>query len=956
MQKNKTQWLIALAITGALFVTGESFAAQQAAKPLVPKISVAAAAVNNAVIHKSPNDDRNYAALLLPNNLQVVLVSDPTLENAAASLAVGVGSAQDPASQPGLAHYLEHMLFLGTKKYPIPDSFMEFVQTSAGFTNAFTAFDKTNFHFQISASKFDEALDRFSDYFISPTLDPQFADKERNAVNAEWSKNRDQDNWIMRAIDGITANPANPRSQFSIGNLETLSDKNGSKLQDEVKAFYNKYYSANNMRLTLVGKQSIPELKALAEKYFSAVPNKNIVPPKVTVPGITAAQTAKVINYQSVKDLKTIRVDFPIKGHKELWRLKAEELVTIMLGSEEEGTLCEKLRKDGLASNVMAGISSDEFGEDGYVHVDIDLTDLGLKNPDRVIASVFAYVQLLRTQGVNELYFRELQAMKAKDFLNQGKANPFQQAIGLSMSQFDLPVENLLDADYIYDHFDQQAVTDVLNQIDPAKARIWHVSQKETANTEVPYYSGKYSIRDITPEEKARWADLGKSLSFNLPPKNTLFTDKPADIVASQYLKPHQVVSQKGVEAFLAQPEFYREDKGVLSVEINVDFAKKSAKNQVLAALANDVFNNQATTLKDRALRASLGVSIAQSATGSQAIYISGYTTKHSELLNLLLTNYVGLQITEKEFSDALDRYQQYLGNTKKAMAIQQAFGNLKRLVDTTHTTNDELLAASKKIKLKDLIKYHKAVKSDSLIRIYAFGNYTEADIKTYADTAQKLLTSKRVPEKRSVQTFIKPVIGKNIAFNDAIEQTDNAVVDVYFGDKKSDDEQAQLVVLNSFFQNSFFSQLRTNEQLGYIVGSAPYAIDEVPGFAIYVQATATDLVALKARIDQFRDEFFHIQLGGISNAQIEQFKAAETASVLQKPTDFYAEAKRYNGDFWAAHYDFTSRDRYLASLAKVTKDDVIALYQKLLIDKKSLNLTIQLKGTKFADKPFAKP
>lgn len=952
MQKNKTQWLIALAISGAVLVACQP----QATKPVAPAVSVAAAAVNNAVIHKSPNDDRNYAALLLPNNLQVVLVSDPTLENAAASLAVGVGSAQDPASQPGLAHYLEHMLFLGTKKYPIPDSFMEFVQNGAGFTNAFTAFDKTNYHFQISAGKFDEALDRFSDYFISPTLDPQFADKERNAVNAEWSKNRDQDNWIMRAIDGITANPENPRSRFSIGNLESLADKNNSKLQEEVKAFYNAYYSANNMRLTLVGKQSIPELKTLAEKYFAAIPNKNIVPPKVNVPGITAAQAGKVINYQSIKELKTIRVDFPLKNHKELWRVKPEELVGIMLGSEEEGTLCEKLRKDGLASNVMAGISSDDFGSDGYVHIDIDLTDLGLANPDRVIASVFTYVQLLKTQGINELYFRELQAMKAKDFLNQGKANPFQQAIGLTMSQFDFPVENLLDADYVYDHFDQQAVNDVLNQIDPAKARIWHVSQNEKADTTVPYYGGKYSIRDITPAEKARWADIGKNLVFNLPPKNTLFTDKPADIVDNKYLKPHQVVSKQGVEAFLAQPEFYREDKGMLSLEINVDFAKKTPKNQVLAALVTDIFNNQSTTLKDRALRASLGVSIAQSATGSQAIYISGYTTKHSELLSSLLTNYVGLNITEKEFSDALDRYQQNLANTKKAMAIQQAFGNLKRLVDTTHTTTDELLAASKKVNLSDAKKYHSAVKADSLIRIYAFGNYSETDIKNYADSAQKLLASKRFPEKRVVQTFIKPVIGKNIAFNAAIEQTDNALVDIYFGDKKSDDEQAQLVVLNSLFQNAFFTQLRTNEQLGYVVGSAPYAIDDVPGFAIYVQATATDLVALKARMDLFRDEFFHTQLNGITTAQIEQFKAAEAASVLQKPTDFYAEAKRYTGDFWAAHYDFRARDRYLAALAKVTKEDVIVIYQKLLIDKKSANLTIQLKGTNFADKPYAKP
>lgn len=138
-------------------------------------------------IIKSPNDDRQYSALLLPNGLQVVLVSDPTLENSAASLAVGVGSAHNPKTQLGLAHYLEHMLFLGTEKYPEPDGFMKYTQANGGMTNAFTAYDKTNYLFQINAGKFDEALDRFSDYFKKPTFDPNFSDKERNAVNNEWS-------------------------------------------------------------------------------------------------------------------------------------------------------------------------------------------------------------------------------------------------------------------------------------------------------------------------------------------------------------------------------------------------------------------------------------------------------------------------------------------------------------------------------------------------------------------------------------------------------------------------------------------------------------------------------------------------------------------------------------------------------------------------------------------------
>jgi protease III len=951
LMKHKTSWLIALVICSGLLAA----CAHKAPKSTTPVAKLAAETISKTVIHKSPNDDRTYAAMMLANNLQVVLVSDPTLENSAASLAVGVGSAQDPVSQQGLAHYLEHMLFLGTEKFPEPDGFMKFVAAHAGNTNAFTAFDKTNYHFQINSGKFDEALDRFSDYFKAPTLDPQYSDKERNAVNAEWSKNRDQDNWILYTLSGVTANPENPRSRFSIGNLETLVDKKDSTLQDEVKAFYKRYYSANNMRLTLVGKQSIAELTGLADKYFASIVNRNIEIPKVTITGLTQTQMGKSIRYQSIQDMKKIVIHFPIKDNKDQWRLKPTELVSTILGSEEEGTACEQLRKEGFANSVAVSANPDIYGPDGYLEMNVDLTDLGVKNPDNVIASVFAYIDTVKKQGINELYFRELQAMSAKNFIAAAKTDPLQQATELTMRQFDFPVENLLDADFIYDHFDAVAVNNLLQQLDPAKARIWYVGQKEVADTAIRHFEGKYSIRDISTEERVRWDTIAKTLTFKLPPQNTLFTDKPATIVENTFLKPHQVISENGIEAYLAQPEFYREDKGSLDLEINVDFANKSVKSQALSGVVNDVFNNKNTTLKDRAQRASLDIDILRSATNSQAIHIAGYTTKHGELLNQLLLNYATLTINEKEFSDALERYKQYLTNNRKALAIKQAFSNLRRMVNTNHTSDTELLAAADRLTLEDARNFHAAVKANALIRLYAFGNYSEADVKQFANIAQQHFPSSRQPSKRNLETFIKPVAGKNVFFNDKVDQTDNSIVDAYYGDKKSDDEQALLVVLHSILNKSIFSQLRTNEQLGYIVGSTPFPIDDIPGYVLYVQSSNTDLVAVKARMGKFRVDFLQ-ELKAVDEVQIEQFKQSEAASVLQKPTDFYTEGKRYTGDFWAAHYDFTGRDRYLASLAKVNKEQLVALYKKMFIDKNSANILVQLKGTAFADKPYAKP
>lgn len=911
------------------------------------------AAINSAIIQKSPNDDRNYAAMMLGNDLQVVLVSDPGLENSAASLAVGVGSAQDPLEHQGLAHYLEHMLFLGTKKFPEPDGFMKFTQANGGMTNAFTAYDKTNFLFQVNANKFDEALDRFSDYFKSPTFDAHYSDKERQAVNNEWSMQKQQDGWILNRLDAITGNPQSPRAKFNIGNLDTLVDTPKSKLNDAMKSFYGQYYSSNIMRLTLVGKQSIPELKALAEKYFADIPNKKIQRPEITIPGITDAETAKNIYYKPNKDVKALYVDFPVKSNKEQWRVKPNEYLRNLLTTEEAGTLCEQLRKKGLAINTTAFFASDVYGPDGFMRVQVELSDLGLKHQDEVVAAVFAYVDLIKREGLNENYFRELQAMRAKDFFNANKPNPLQQAVQLTTLQFDYPVENLLNAGFVYEKYDEKAIKDVLDQLDTKRVRVWHVNQQVQVNKPISYFDGNYDIQNISEAKFAEISELAKTFKFNLPPLNNLFTDKPAPIVPSQYLKPHQVVSAAGIEAFLQHPEFYREDKGQITLEINSVYGIKNPKNAVLADLLTEIYKKQNTSLMDRALNASLGISISLSGANSTSISVSGYTTKHVLLVEELLRNFAKLDFVQSEFDEALTTYKQELANKTKDHVYRQMFSQLGRLTNKMQWTDQEYLQAAQTVSLKDVIAYYKSVKADPLIRMLVVGNYSEETVKQMAQTASTILPGKRLPKDRVIAQYTTPSAGKVVEYKDSVNLADNGFLMVWFRDAKSDDEQAALVVLNAFLDKSFFAKLRTQDQLGYVVQSMYYAVDDVPGYAMMVQSSNTDLVKIKSQVDQFRRGYLE-QLKSIDPADIEATKQAMIANIMQKPTDFYKEAALYVGEFWHAKYAFDGRDRHLTALKMVNKDDLIKAYENLLLNDKSGVVLLQIRGTNFKDAPFA--
>jgi len=111
-------------------------------------------------IKKSISDIRNYKVNILKNSLKVILISDPDTDKSCASLSVNIGALLDPKPYSGLAHFLEHMLFLGTEKYPKEDEFKTFLSQNSGSTNASTGLERTNYYFESSNDGFLNGLDR----------------------------------------------------------------------------------------------------------------------------------------------------------------------------------------------------------------------------------------------------------------------------------------------------------------------------------------------------------------------------------------------------------------------------------------------------------------------------------------------------------------------------------------------------------------------------------------------------------------------------------------------------------------------------------------------------------------------------------------------------------------------------------------------------------------------------
>ena len=146
-------------------------------------------------IIKSRSDARRYKHITLPNKMQCILIQDDEADKSAASLDVHVGCSLDPKPFYGTAHFLEHMLFMGSKKYPSENEYSEYIKDHGGYSNAYTSLTDTNYHFECANDALEGALDRFAQFFICPLLGESQTEREMKAVDSEYNMSLQNDAW-----------------------------------------------------------------------------------------------------------------------------------------------------------------------------------------------------------------------------------------------------------------------------------------------------------------------------------------------------------------------------------------------------------------------------------------------------------------------------------------------------------------------------------------------------------------------------------------------------------------------------------------------------------------------------------------------------------------------------------------------------------------------------------------
>ncbi|MCF2856067.1 insulinase family protein [Pseudoalteromonas sp. SMS1] len=899
----------------------------------------------------SPNDDRQYRVLTLENGIDVVLVSDPSAEKSAAALSVGVGLLHDPMSQQGMAHYLEHMLFLGTEQFPDPDEYSEFMQRNGGSHNAYTWLDVTNYMLKINNDAYDEALERFSDFFKAPKLYPEYTDKEKNAVNAEWSMRREMDFFgqfkLARSLLG-----EHPANRFLIGNLETLGDKPHSNLHQETVKFYDQYYSANIMKLALVSNLPLSEMEVKAVKHFSSIKNKRIEEPVVTNKINFDNAGKKRIHYRPNQDVKSLNIEFIIENNQSDFAVKPNYFITYLLSNEMQGSPAQLLKDKGWIASLGAYDSPNHYGNYGVINVGIELTEEGMKRREEIVATVMQYINLIKDTGVDAKYFEEIKTSLDNQFRFLEKQDEFDYVSDLAANMQDYPLNHAVNASYHFAKFDPKAINQVLNQLTPETMRIWYISKDEPVDSKLHFYDGQYKVDSISDREIANWS-RSSELAMALPSINRLLPEN-FDIKLAQSNANDEVVQvYKGerVHAWRKSSErFVHQPKGTLEVVINSETPVQSIETRVAAQLWVDLYQINKAKLITEAQVAGMGLNLSYA--NGLVMSLSGFTDKQSLLLEQAFVDFK-VSPTKKQLDQAVDRFVRQIQNQNKQIPYYQAFGAYRRLTRGGNFDHELLIETAKKMTPESFTQYQGKILGENLVRVFGYGNYSDSDISHVVKLLEKEIGDTASQAKYVRTGYWQPKKGEVLVWQQDADVADVAIVDVAVHPKSGYEQKAAALILKAHLRQKAFNTLRTEEQLAYAVGALSTNIDDYSAIGLFIQTPVKSAQQMQKRFDEFKLSYAQ-ELAKLSEEEFTKIKSSVLANLMEEPKNLAEEAQPILSDWYRNQLSFDSKQKLVEAAKDVSLENVKEYLNETLLNDDAARLNIQIRGKKFADQPFA--
>lgn len=882
--------------------------------------------------------DTQQAVLQLENGLEVLLVSNPRFQKSAAAMAIPSGSWADPEEHQGLAHFLEHMLFLGTRDFPEVGEYTNYLKGNGGMSNAYTARDHTNYFFEVNASAFEGALHRFSQFFVDPKLNAEFATKEKNAVNSEFDKNLRSEGWRYHTSLGLFASPGDARRKFSTGSNVTLANVDSQVLRD----FYEKHYSADTMKLVLSSPLPLSEMKKLVETYFNEVPNRSLKgkTPQAT---ILPEQSGQWLNVRSIGDENMLVLRFPVSVFAPHWATKPEQIIKSLLEREAPGSLTEALKRSNDITSLSVRADDDvNFGNSGAsVSVEMDLTSKGAKNPDELIRQFFAYVGRLQSTGIQPYSFVERQVSARLALESRSVGEGMDQASEYSGQMLYFPARELDERSTLLYQYDHDLIQSYLNALTPGNLNVIRYSRDVVTDRKETPFELEVSLSKISAPQLAGFEQALNSGSTNFvyPAKNPYISDE-SHLYRDEVASEPQLISDNanGKTWFLQENSPITRAKADLNVLLKSPLVISSARERMLAELYANVITNVQSGVIQSFREAGYEIGLGANETGL-VVAFSGLSEKMPLVVDDLLlkgSQFLKPEISEDVFANVKEEMLRGVASARLEDAFKQVMRKGAELLIAPGLSREKMHAELAALTYQDLLSFQKKFFSALYSEVLIYGNlqrssFADFNLRLNQALGAQALSSADIDLMKRQERPTKD--GEKRVFIMDGENNNNAVLSLLKTGARTPKNLALNQLFGTLLSDLYYTELRTKQQLGYVVTAAPTSGRRAPDSArifMLIQSAKYSPNEIVKRSQKFLQEF-NRDLSATLDAEFDVLKSGLIELLERKPQQMSERYDELKGLFQNENADWQYKDRILEEMKKITRPELEAFIHKSL-------------------------
>ncbi|MDN3509226.1 MAG: insulinase family protein [Candidatus Neptunochlamydia sp.] len=904
--------------------------------------------------------ERKTAKIRLNNGLEAYLISDPKANQSAAALSMEVGSWNDDPQYMGIAHFLEHLLFMGSKTYPEENSYDKQVWDNGGTLNAYTAPDRTVYIFSVNNDSFLTTLDMFSHMFTDPLFNPSGIKRELHAVDQEHDKNIESDRSRLWMVFKETGNPNHPNALFSTGNAETL----GEIPQKEVKRWHKNNYSSDRAHLVLYSTLPIEELKTQTARLFSSVPqsSNSITSSKEKL--FSERQEGNIIAVKPFKDLRSLSIEWEL-SHEYLQNLdnKAHNLLGYIFGGRHASSLYTQLKNEGLIEDISSGMMR-AGKETALFSISFDLTLQGAKQFEVVIERCFQTLNSLKASSIPFYIFNEMKTMAKIDYEFQSRMTPYTFVQNHAHNLIDEPLETYPLKTTLHTTYDGEETQKFLTNLTPESAAYFLIAPPDLTgihpDKEETWTGAEYAIRKISTETLTAWNTLPPHPNITLPeqnhfiPGNLKLVKNQGDGTIHVTPRPEKLVENDRGTLYFWEDTQYQVPEISWIFNVYTPLIDGTARQIVLFDLFSYTLDEKLAPILSYAEPASLGMSC-HASDMKFSLQINGYSEKAPLLLNEILNKLKDCKMTKEEFKLYCAALKSNYANVGKAMPVLQGIEIYQNLLFNNAPKHLEKIATLQNLTYEDYLSFADNFLDDCYLEALFAGNMTEKEAhQTWTIIHEKLGANpypKKNHEKKQMLTLSASQGPYKIPAQ--TESLGNAAILIIQQGAMTVAKKASHSILGTALQEDFFDTLRTKQQTAYIAKAMSAEEEEQLYNLFLVQSTSHQPDELIARFELFLETYIKDFETVLSEGRFELIKSNVITLLETPPTNLRQMASQLHTLAFTYKGDFERREKLIAALKELSYEDFKKDTNTFLSRKNPKRIAIMLEGKQSDRKAF---